>query len=153
MNQNLSTQIPQIGDSSQQLLARMAAAAADQNQILPQVTWLSSASRTTAQDILLTAPAGAVGIKVRVLVTAVNGIDTLRLQIWDSDFYHVLAQTDPTFSTMAHVCVLKTGCFFVSPAANPNQISAGIHPSFYINVSPSGANPFTYSATFQWIKD
>lgn len=153
MNQALSTQIPQIGDSSQQLLARMAAAAADQNQISAPVTWLASASRTTAQSIFLTAPAGAIGLRVTMLVTAVTGVDSIRLQAWDSAFYHVIAQTDATFSTMMHVLVLKTGAAYVAPAVTANQLSAGIHPTFYLNIQPSGANPFTYSAVYQWIKD
>ncbi|NBO56650.1 MAG: hypothetical protein EBU84_19125 [Actinobacteria bacterium] len=151
-NLSLSTQIPQIGDSSQQLLARMAAAAADQNQQLPETTWLSSAARTTSNSINVVTPRGAIGILFRVYITAVPGVQTLTAMIWDGNFFHAMASTAAVDYTTLLMIMLKVGAKFEAPSASPNSISAGLTPNLNLYIAHSGANPFTYSATYQWLK-
>jgi len=151
MNQALSTQIPQIGDSSQQLLARMAAAAADQNQILSEVIWLPSASRTTNQTLLIQAPSGATGLLFLMQVTVVPGVDTVRLRIYDGTFNYRIAESSVSALAINHLIVLKTGVKFECPP-NTDVISAGIQPSMNLWVQHSGAGAFTYSVKYQWLK-
>lgn len=153
MNQALSTQIPQIGDSSQQLLARMAAAAADENQQIAKVTWLPSAARTTYQFINLTVPPGVVGVVARLIITAVPGVDTLQLQVFDNETTHFLAASSPSAALQSHLVNIKTGSYFTaSAAAYTTSTSAGLTNTIVIAIAPSGAGSFTYSASYTWMK-
>jgi len=152
-NLALSTQIPQIGDSSQQLLARMAAAASDQNQQIAKVTWLSSAARTTYQFITLTVPPGVVGVVARMNVTVAPGVDTLQLQILDADSISFIAATPNTAVTGWHYLNVKTGAAQTStPSSNVFSTNPGLPDRIVIAIAPSAASSFTYSVTYTWIK-
>ena len=150
-NLALSTQIPQIGDSSQQLLARMAAAAADQNQPLSQITWLSSAARTTAQTLNLTPPSGVIGIRVRVAVTSVPGVDTLRLYVLEQDTFYTLSSTAASAAALNHLILYKRSGQFSFPAGT-STTTVGLSDKIALHIEPSAGGSFTYSATYCWLK-
>lgn len=155
MNQALSTQIPQIGDSSQQLLARMAAAAADQNQQISTVSWLASAARTTSQNVTVDVPQGVKGIVVRLFVTAVPGVDTVSLQISDGfsggGTGFAIAATTPSTVAAPQLLVLRPGAVYAVPLYTTSN-TVGLTNRIAIQVVHSGVGSFTYSATYTWLK-
>lgn len=155
MNQALSTQIPQIGDSTQQLLARMAAAAADQNQQIAPITWLASAARTTTQTLTVDVPQGVKGVVVRLFVTSVPGIDTLNLGVSDGftggGTGLSIATTSASAAASPQMLVLKTGTSYGVPSYTTSQ-SVGLTNRISFVVYHSGAGSFTYSATYTWLK-
>lgn len=155
MNQALSTQIPQIGDSSQQLLARMAAAAADQNQSSASVVWLVSAARTTTQNLNnLVPPNGAKGLIFRIVVSAVPGVDTIQAKIYDSTNGRTVAQSTAGAGIGQHfVAVSWFGSSNVSPAVGFSAVS-GLYwtDNFGLEVTHSGVGSFTYSTSYRWIR-
>lgn len=150
-NLSLSTQIPQIGDSSQQLLARMAAAAADQNQQITTVTWLSSAARTTAQTLNITPPPGVIGIKVRVAVTSVPGVDTLRLYVLEQDTFYTLSSTAVSAAAINLLIIYKRSGQFSFPLGT-STTTVGLPDKIALYIEPSASSSFTYSATYCWLK-
>lgn len=155
MNQALSTQIPQIGDSTQQLLARMAAAAADQNQQIATITWLPSAARTTTQNLTVDVPPGVKGVVVRLFVTAAPGVDTVNLQVSDGftggGTGFAIAATTPSTVAAPQLLVMKTGVVYSVPSYTTSQ-SVGLTNRVAIQVVHSGAGSFIYSATYSWLK-
>jgi hypothetical protein len=152
MNQALSTQIPQIGDSSQQLLARMAAALADQNQQIARVNWLASASRSTDQFLELVVPPGVIGVALRCLVTANPGTaTTLQLLIQDVDTYDWIGPGVANASNTNHLILLKTGGMYLFPGGT-FVAAPGLSERIRLCVVQSGAGSFTYSASYTWLK-
>lgn len=151
-NLALSTQIPQIGDSSQQLLARMAAAAADQNQPISEINWLASAARTTTQSLNLTIPNGVVGIKFYVQISSVPGIDGLYLVINDQDTGVTIGSTNVVTTTSVSLALfIKTGCVLSSPVSS-SGVSIGLTNKITILIVATGAGSFVYSAKYVWLK-
>jgi len=154
-NLSLSTQIPQIGDSSQQLLARIAAAAADQNQQLANVQFLPSAARTTTQVLYnLLVPQGVIGIAFRLNVTAVpGGVDTLQISIQDASSFALLAYGSSSGSVITHLLLCKTGSCLNYPPFPPNIVlNSGLSERINLVVTHSGASSFTYSANYTFLK-
>lgn len=152
MNQALSTQIPQIGDSSQQLLARMAAALADENQQIARVNWLPSASRSTDQFLELVVPPGVVGIAFRTLVTANPGTaSTLQLIVQDVDTYDWIGPGNANNSNTNHLILLKSGGMYLFPGSSFSA-SPGLSEKIRLCIVQSGAGSFTYSASYTWLK-
>lgn len=154
-NLALSTQIPQIGDSSQQLLARMSAALADQNQQIASVSWLPNAARTTNQTLTVDVPAGVKGLVLRLFVNAVPGVDTVNLQVSDafSGGGTGFAIASTTASTVAapQLLVMKTGVVYSVPSYS-TSLNVGLTNRITLQVVHSGAGSFTYSATYTWLK-
>lgn len=152
-DQTLSTQIPQMQDGQIQLLSRMAAALADQNQQIAKVTWLPSAARTTYQFISLTVPAGVVGIVIRLNVTVAPGVDTLQVQLLDSETLSFIAATTSSAAAgWQYVCV-KTGAAHTSTTStNVFSVNPGLSNSIVVAIAPSAASSFTYSASYTWLK-
>lgn len=155
-NLALSTQIPQIGDSSQQLLARMAAAAADQNQNPSTVTALASAARTTSQYITISLPQGARALFIKLNVTAVPGVDTLNLLVGDGTVFSTLqiGRTGASAIAGPHLIIVReNAASFANPGyVNTTITTGGLCPSILIAVEHSGAGSFTYSLTYQFLK-
>lgn len=152
MNQALWTQIPQIGDSSQQLLARMAAAAADQNQQTGFVTWLPSNTRNTGQLLTLAIPQGVLGIQIRLNVTSVPGVDTLRLRLLEPFYGWAIVETANAATPLLFYICCKQGSQINYPTGTPLGVSVGILPSVAILIEHSGAGNFVYSASYQFLK-
>lgn len=154
MNQALSTQIPQIGDSSQQLLARMAAAAANQVQPIARVNWLASAARSTDQSLTVDVPAGVVGIVLRVLVTAVPGVSTLQAVVLDQSSGLYLSRSTASAAALNHLIILKRGAQYYYPGGGvaAELIASGLTEQITLYIVQSGAGSFTYSANYCFLK-
>ena len=150
-NLALSTQIPQIGDSSQQLLARMAAAAADQVQQISSLTWLASGTRSTSQSLILTVPPGVVGIKVFANLTAVPGVSTLTLLCNDADSDTNLSGTASSAAVGPMILISSRGVCYTYPTSS-SGINIGLSDRIVLYVAQSGAGSFTYSVKYIWLK-
>jgi hypothetical protein len=154
-NLALSTQIPQIGDSSQQLLARMAAATVYGQPNDAQTTLLASASRTTSQYLNLTPPQGAIGFILQLNVTAIPGVDTVNLVAADSPTYYTIANGSPSAAIGNHKMVLRNNIVTsvaTSLASLATVQTAGLISPILIGVQHSGAGSFTYSLTILWLR-
>lgn len=149
-NLSLSTQIPQIGDSSQQLLARMASVAADQNQNLANVIWLSSGSRTTPQYLTLSVPQGVKGIVIRMLVTAVPGVDQIGLLLSDGISGRAIFLGPQSSAAENHHMLIRDG-----GQAAPGPVYAAVPnlpDQIQLITNPSGVGSFTYSVQYRFLK-
>lgn len=151
MNQALSTQIPQIGDSSQQLLARIAAAAADQNQKIQEITWLPNASRTTTQTLIVDVPAGVIGIKLFSYVSVVPGVDTLNLVVNDGDADTNIAASGATAAINPIILVLRNNWCYTYPV-NTSGGNIGVTNKLKLYAIHSGAGAFIYYVKYVWLK-
>lgn len=155
MNQALSTKIPQIGDSSQQLLARMASAVAfGPERQTSYITLLASAARTTSQYINLSLPDGAIGYILRLDVTAVPGVDTVQLLNLDASMPYTFIASTPSPNTGGHIAVIRNN---VGTIYNPGYVSAtvqfgGVTDTPSVAVIHSGAGSFTYTLRILWLR-
>lgn len=150
MNQALSTQIPQIGDSSQQLLARMATAQANAIQARTPVTWLPNATYTTSQFLFLTVPSGVKGIVMRLIQTAVPGVDTVEQKIIDAITGRGFAFGNTSATLENHLLIVKNGVMTSIPPGT-SSVNAGLTDQIQIRINHSGAGSFTYRAEYCWL--
>lgn len=149
-NLSLSTQMPQIGDSSQQLLARMATAQANAIQARTPVTWLPNATYTTSQALFLTVPSGVKGIVMRLIQTAVPGVDTVNQAIVDGITGRGIAAAAASATLENHLLILKNGVSNYVPSGVIG-VNAGLTEQVQIRINHSGAGSFTYRAEYCWL--
>ena len=154
-NLSLSTQIPQIGDSSQQLLARMAAATVYGSPNDSQTTLLSSASRTTSQYLNINPPQGVIGFILQLNVTAVPGVDTVNLIAADYNSYYTICNGPASASIGNHKMVLRNNVVAsvaTTGASLTTQTTAGLVFPILLGVQHSGAGAFNYYLTVLWLR-
>lgn len=153
-NLALSTQIPQIGDSSQQLLARMAAAQAIGRANDNQITVLPSAVRSTSSYIAIGLPQGVIGFIARLNITAVPGVDTVYL-LWQDNFaQYVPLASGASANGGQHMIIMRNN---YQIATNPaysivGSSTSGLTDAPMLGVVHSGAGSFTYSLTLRWLR-
>jgi len=154
MNQALSTQIPQIGDSSQQLLARMSAAAADQNQAIAEITAFPSAVRSSTIGLdLPTAPQGVNGIRVTVSISSAPGIETLNLLVYDYYTRTAVATSGTSVGTMVQVLINQTGVAQFSWSSGYSFVNkTAWSDRLGFDLLHSGVSNWTYSVKYKWLK-
>jgi len=152
MNQALSTQIPQIGDSSQQLLARICDALADQTEDPAEVVWLASASRTTSQSLTLTVPPGARSILFYGDVTVVPGVSTLQLIINNQSANNLIFTHAESAVNSMSILLRPVKSFTASVSGTAYKDSAGFGKQISLFVIHSGAGAFTYNFKYQFLK-
>jgi len=153
-NLALSTQIPQIGDSSQQLLARMAAAAADQVQNLSLVTAFPYANRTATVSLdLPNAPQGVNGIRIFLGISVSPGVDTLTLSVYDAYTRNYVASSGPTTGNSAQVLINQFGVSQFSWSSGYTfATKVAWSDKLGIDVVHSGVGVWNYTVNYKWLK-
>ena len=156
--------LPQAGDPQLSLLGRIAQAissavtslaaiavnAATGPTVYTETAWLASAVRTTTQTLPLTVPAGAVGIIVRLYVTAVPGVDTVTINISDTPTGRGLVNGGAQVAAANCFLMAKTGGTVGVPVIASGS-TPGLPEKINVVISHSAASNFTYSATYCWL--
>jgi hypothetical protein len=130
----------------------MASLAADQNQISSIVTWLSLANRTSGSLITLNVPAGVLGIVLKMNVTAVPGVDTVRIRLLEPIYGWAICESAMSSSVILHYVCAKRGCCQSAPIGTPTGVCIGLLPSVAVLIEHSGSGIFNYSVTYQYLK-
>ena len=156
--------LPQAGDPQLSLLGRIAQAissavtslaaiavnAATGPTLYTETAWLASAARTATQNQVLTVPAGAVGIILRLYITAIPGVDTVSLAITDGLVSRGIITGGASATAQNCFLLCKTGGSVGVPASASTP-TCGLGEKINIQVAHSAATSFTYSATYCWL--
>lgn len=156
MDMTLGTLTPQVGDSSQMLLARIARSVSVYNLTSARVG-LASAARTAFTSTANIDGTGWKGCHWWLNITAASGTGGLTVQIATLDPINGAVIGGYIFHTALTTAVLATG--FIYPGAKSavgnNQVASEslvVPPTFRLSVNHADGSSYTYSLNYALIQ-
>jgi len=156
MDMTLATLTPQVGDSQQMLLARIARSTSVYNLTSARVG-LASAARTAFTSTGNLDGTGWKGVHWWLNITAASGTGGLTVQIATLDPILLTVIGGYIFHTAVTTAVLCTG--FIYPGAlsarGTNQVASEglvVPPTFRLSVNHADASSYTYSLNYALIQ-
>lgn len=153
MDMTLATLTPQVGDSTQQLLARLVMGAYRRSNV--QAPGLASAARTATTQSTDISAIGFSGIIVNLIVTAASGTGGLTIRIRYKDavntFYYSLSQSSVSV-TAAGGWVYQhgpgTGTTVTATLGNAGSAAGYLTDTIRIEIVHADASSYTYSVNY-----
>lgn len=153
MDMTLATLTPQVGDSTQQLLARLVMGAYRRSNV--QAPGLASAARTATTQSTDISAIGFGGIIVNLIVTAASGTGGLTIRVRYKDSvttnYYSLSQSSVSVTSVGGWVYQHgpgTGTTVTATLGNAGSAAGYLTDTIRIEIIHADASSYTYSVNY-----